>query len=65
MGGDGGSGAAKEAASEQVTVVLQERQVKAAEELNVLVVHFELFGRVPVYGLGVGGRRGWWRLREC
>lgn len=40
--------AAKELPAEKIPIILQERQVKVAEKLNVFVLHPQLLGRVPV-----------------
>lgn len=42
------AGAAEQLSTQQVPVVLQERQVQVSEELHVFVLHAQLFGRVPV-----------------
>ena len=43
--------AAKQLTTQQVAVILQEGQVHVAEKLHMLVLHFQLHGRVPVNNL--------------
>ena len=45
--------AAEQLTAQQVAVVFQEGQVHVAEKLHVLVLHFQLHGRIPVNDLKV------------
>lgn len=42
------TGAAEQLPPQQVAIVLQKGQVEIPEELHMLVLHSQLFGRVPV-----------------
>ena len=48
---------AKELASQQVPVVLQERQVQVAEILDVPYFHFQFLRGIPVDNLHHSGRQ--------